>query len=335
MVITKRLKIFFTFLLIASFTAPVFADSETSILFKKGIDAVREGDFHDALSYFDKVLEQDPNNIDALANKAGMLLQLQRFEEADFILDKALALDPNHKGALNNKGSVLYQLERFEESIIYFDKALELDPTNLYALTIKSNALIQLERIDEADNIINKALSINPNHVLALALKSDILIKRGETSEAFQYLKRIAKIHPVLPNLVDAGEFNLRYKEAKGLMEIKITDLHGNLVGYLQTLKIRILEHEITNLVFDEWESGGETLIDGTKYEILQFERVLPVSENNIPGRTGFGIPIGESEDPTLGFDQRLWIIMARHPQYLVEEGDTLTISYTLLRPIA
>ena len=42
--------------------------------------------------------------------------------------DKALQIDPNDTDALNSKGDALINLGKYDEAIQYFDKALQVDP---------------------------------------------------------------------------------------------------------------------------------------------------------------------------------------------------------------
>ncbi|MCH6571601.1 MAG: tetratricopeptide repeat protein, partial [Thaumarchaeota archaeon] len=63
---------------------------QVQALFEKGFEALQNGEFAKAVSFFDQVLE----------------------------------IDPNYVPALNNKGSALRILGMYEEAIVYFDKAL-------------------------------------------------------------------------------------------------------------------------------------------------------------------------------------------------------------------
>jgi len=125
----------FAFIMLISFsTILVFADSndEIDLLFKKGIDSYQLGNYNQAISYYDQVLEIDPNHLDALNNKGAVLLKLWRLEQAIPYFDKALEIDPNNVNALINKG--LYTINsgngwhNTREALPYFAKALEIDP---------------------------------------------------------------------------------------------------------------------------------------------------------------------------------------------------------------
>ena len=58
----------------------------------------------------------DPKDIDALYNKAIVLEDLERYDEALQYYDKVLAIDPKDIDALYNKAIVLEDLERYDEA---------------------------------------------------------------------------------------------------------------------------------------------------------------------------------------------------------------------------
>jgi tetratricopeptide (TPR) repeat protein len=121
----------------------------------------------EALVWFDKCLERDPNYISAYYNKGLALRGLKRHDEALVWFDKCLERDPNHILALNGKGNALSYLNRSDEALVWFDKCLERDPNFIYALNGKGNALRGLKRDDEALVWFDKCLERDPNYALA------------------------------------------------------------------------------------------------------------------------------------------------------------------------
>ena len=64
-----------------------------------------------------------------------------RFEEAIECYDKAIELEPRNTSFLLNKGVVLMELDRFDEAEILFTKVLALDPSNDDARVLKMECL--------------------------------------------------------------------------------------------------------------------------------------------------------------------------------------------------
>jgi len=122
------------FALIVLFSLPTtlaFAESQTEdvdLLYKKGLEAMAAGNYDEAISYFDQILEIDPNYVEVLNNKGASLGHLGEIEEGIAYFDKTLEIDPNNEIAWNNKGTLLGQLGNMGEAISHYKKALEINP---------------------------------------------------------------------------------------------------------------------------------------------------------------------------------------------------------------
>ena len=85
----------------------------------------------------------EDSEIDATAQnrKGNALLDLGRFEEAIECYDKAIELEPRNTSFLLNKGVVLMELDRFDEAEILFTIVLALDTSNDDARVLKMEFL--------------------------------------------------------------------------------------------------------------------------------------------------------------------------------------------------
>ena len=91
---------------------------------------VAEKRFSEAIIYLDKILEQEPDNLKALTNKAGLLAQLGNFSKSLSLTNKVLEIDPDRLSALTNKAIALKMLNEYEKSFEVFTKILIIDPDN-------------------------------------------------------------------------------------------------------------------------------------------------------------------------------------------------------------
>ena len=91
---------------------------------------VAEKRFSEAIIYLDKILEQEPDNLKALTNKAGLLAQLGNFSKSLSLSNKVLDIEPDRISALTNKAIALKMLGEYEKSYQIFTKILTIDPDN-------------------------------------------------------------------------------------------------------------------------------------------------------------------------------------------------------------
>ena len=98
---------------------------------------MKSENFSDAIDTYSKILELQPNDEQALLNRAIAYTQVDRFDQAIWDLDSFLMLNPNNKKALNGKAFILEKLDCISykkcgplESLRILEQMLESDPTN-------------------------------------------------------------------------------------------------------------------------------------------------------------------------------------------------------------
>ncbi len=105
-----------------------------------------------AIRNYDKALEMDPLNIEAMAHKGATLSSLGKLTEADKLLTKAINLSPRCFEAYFERGRNSLKSHRYEEAASDFDKATTLDPLHAEAHRLFGNAL------DKTGNSENAAI---------------------------------------------------------------------------------------------------------------------------------------------------------------------------------
>ena len=93
----------------------------------EGNEHFYKGEYSKAIGCFDKALEIDEKDVNALNNKGVAFDKLGKYDEAIQCHDKALEIDGKYVEAWYNKGNTLDNLSRYDEAIECYDKALEID----------------------------------------------------------------------------------------------------------------------------------------------------------------------------------------------------------------
>jgi len=109
-------------------------------------------------------LAEAQENINELIDKGVENFKLEKYDQALSYLDKALQIDPNNLRAQNAKGGVFIKIGKYEEALQYFENVLENDPNHLQALHNKIAVLGKLGLVDEAAPHIERLLELKPDH---------------------------------------------------------------------------------------------------------------------------------------------------------------------------
>ena len=131
---------------------------QKELLYTRALIAERINKFDMAEIDLKKILEIDPNNVEAL-NALGytLLNNPSRYAEAEKFLGKALALEPNEAVIIDSYGWLQFKLGNLEVALKYLQQAYEKQPENEIAAHL-AEVLWVLDRKDEAKKIYNKAV---------------------------------------------------------------------------------------------------------------------------------------------------------------------------------
>ena len=73
--------------------------TDLEILIKNGVTNLEDGNFEDALSFFEQALLLEPNDPDLWNQKGVALRSLGRYDEASDCYNKSLQLDPRDRAS--------------------------------------------------------------------------------------------------------------------------------------------------------------------------------------------------------------------------------------------
>ena len=73
--------------------------TKIDVLIQKGTENLRNGDFENALSFFEQALLLKPDDPDLWNNKGIVLRSLGRYDEASDCYNKSLQLDPRDRAS--------------------------------------------------------------------------------------------------------------------------------------------------------------------------------------------------------------------------------------------
>jgi len=190
-----------------------------------------------ALDAFDYSLAINPKDMQACLQKAHVLLNLERFDEAvehymEFIenadtplkgliygyigecyeyleknekaiywYQKSLELEPESCDSLVGLGICMLEQERFEEGLIYLQKAIEIDPEFAETYVYLAEAYIGMDDIDSALSAYKKSLEFEPNQAETLVAVGTLLLEKDEFRTALDYYESAYKLNPDLEQI--------------------------------------------------------------------------------------------------------------------------------------
>lgn len=148
-----------------------------------------QGNYAQALIYYDKLIALEPDFVRAYYNGAICELQLKNPARAQVLLEEALRLVPEYGAAQHMLGLILFKQGRWLEAKQHLRQALDHDSENAELLNHLGMACLHVGQLDEAQKYLSHSIAIMPYLAEAQYHLGVIHLKRGHYETAQQYFE--------------------------------------------------------------------------------------------------------------------------------------------------
>ena len=147
-------------------------------------------------AFLDRVLERNPNCVEAIVERASNVLDDRRFHEAARMFDSALAIDENDRIALAHRAAAAYLVGDMDDYARFRERAMAGDPKWATVDRILADHLVALYRFADALPFYESARQAEPEDVPTLHGKAKALIYTGRGAAAKELLLQAKSLEP-------------------------------------------------------------------------------------------------------------------------------------------
>jgi len=161
----------------------------------EGLIASGHGNYTKGEHIFERLLDEDPFSNRLWNNLASVQMMQNRIDDAIASSEYSIAINPNDDEAIINKANGLFNLAQFEEALKYYKRYTKLRPNDYYGYMYQGNTLLNMNCPKEAIMLYEKAEQligddsediVDLHQELAFALSAV-----GRIDEALQYADRV------------------------------------------------------------------------------------------------------------------------------------------------
>ena len=275
---------------------------------------VKSGKDDDAMPYFQKIIDSNPENIDALVAMGGIFRRTKEYEKSIEVLEKAIAAGAHDPQINYNIGFTYKFMGQYDKAIEYFRSVVDENPNDVLAYNHIGTILAMSKNHEEAINAYKKGLNIDPNHpVLHLNMaKSFEALNQNENAAASYKAALRSK-----PGWTEAIECY-----TKLLLSTRHRKTAERLVS--QTLGLNPRNAELYILLGNCLAAQSD--FKGALDSYQKALSVSPDSKNAISGMAVMSEKLGRNAD-SLEFAQKLEQLEPENLDYLKQYADILLSS--------
>ena len=230
----------------------------------------KESKFKAMKSNLIKTVKLDSLNTKARVKLAKVYLLFNELDEALKEVDQVLMKDPDQLDALALNASVLIKQQKIKEALAIIDGILQKNANHIDALSLKTALLIKEQSFDEALAIITPAIQNNEENISLRLLKTQIDSKRNDDNAVIEDYKKLVELKPddirIKYALVNAYIKSNKNKDAEDLLRNLVQDNHDLieaklvLLDFLYSKGADKAEKQL-NIFVDEYTNNYKVLI--------------------------------------------------------------------------
>lgn len=167
--------------------AQVIPGATVASLMEQAFSFHQQGNLTRAMTLYQSILKKSPQQLNVLNNMGIIYQKLQRDEDALVYFERSLQLEPNFPPALYNRGNSLRKLNRPAEAVQSYDQVLQAVPNNPEVLNNRGNALRALNKLDEAHASFAAAIRHAPDYADAHWNLGLSLLLAGDYQRGWQH----------------------------------------------------------------------------------------------------------------------------------------------------
>jgi tetratricopeptide (TPR) repeat protein len=258
-------------------------------LCSKGARLSIQGEYEEALTYFKKAAEANPEDPDAWYGLGSCYVGLDRPEDAIAAYKRPLETNPDNAMAHFILAMYYKTIGQYEQVIPNLLAVIRIDPTNVVARFELGSAYGALQRTDEQIGTFREILTAQPDHVPTLINLGTALGDSGHLDEAISLFNRARSLEPD-NELVhyNMGVTYNRMNRSEAAIRAYVQAIHANprMAAAHYNLGITYLDQGRRKLALDQYEilHGLEAAEANKLFEqIYPDRRDSPPSSNPAP----------------------------------------------------
>ena len=158
----------------------------TDMLLERAQLLLDQNRYQDAETYIRQALEQDPDNDYTLGLLGRCFVNNRRYEEGIEVIRKAIAIDPNNSFYFYLLGFAFYQKSESAAAKANLQKAIQLYPYAAEYFGLLAHVLLEEKKFEEALDKASEGLALEADNITCLNARSVALNKLKRAGEAFE-----------------------------------------------------------------------------------------------------------------------------------------------------
>jgi predicted Zn-dependent protease len=233
---TAMKKLVFLLMILAPLSAGAQApplNSDDAYDFIQAKLAAEDGRYDEALTKVDKLVAKDPSNVVLQYERAMILVDASRIDDAEAALRKVVAAKPDFYDAQRMLGRIIIDRAgtdraKVDEALAHLQAAFRIYPDDLATGMAVAQILLNTQRWADAEKVLGTMLERAPDQRVINFMYGSVLTKLERGNESRQYYERAVEVDPTyapaVMQLLDLYEATNDFAKAAAVLQPLIAE---------------------------------------------------------------------------------------------------------------
>jgi tetratricopeptide (TPR) repeat protein len=153
----------------------------------RAVAAHHAGRFNEARTWYEKLLDCDPENPDALYLLGGIYYQNKNPRSAAELITRAIEIAPDRDYFYNHLGLALNAMGNTDDAMDAFRSALAVNPQNPETYNMMGKVLREKGKTTEAIDAFRRAIDLDPEYIEACHNLGGVLLKHDHPKRPYLF----------------------------------------------------------------------------------------------------------------------------------------------------
>ena len=162
----------------------------------RAVILIQQQKYAEAEKLLQSIVSSDPNHIEGLALLGEVKLQLGENDAALQLIESAIGIAPDFADLFYIRARIYTQKDRYDAAEQDISQFVKMEPFDSDAYAFWASLKFTRKQFDKALELANKALEIDAENLLGLNIRSAALVKLNKKDEAFKTIEGALKEDP-------------------------------------------------------------------------------------------------------------------------------------------
>jgi tetratricopeptide (TPR) repeat protein len=162
----------------------------------RALTYMQQGEEDKAIADFQRLIDDNKENVNARLALAEALTNMERFKEAAEQVDEAIKMAPDEALAYTMRARLKLVEEDIKAALADLDQAIRLNPQDVVALMIRARLHLEEENIAAAKKDVETALLVSPGLIQGILIRSVIAAEEGRMTDAIADIQLLLQDDP-------------------------------------------------------------------------------------------------------------------------------------------